>query len=499
MRALNSIRRYFGKDYGAFALACLSCVSLVFGVSIPRGAWADGQSSCTEGQQNMIDTCITGPQGTTLDPSITSALAQPGGMTEVSSRLSAMTSANAEVNANIADQCHRAGTACKEACDQEAQEYRAQQNIQIAQQLEQDGEKCKEVASNLATEYASQAGSDLGNSQQGADAADRSAATGQGGGNGDMLMGGLLGAGLALGAMCLMGSICEDDEEEAEDGSETVTEGDEEDVDCTAEGAHSNPDCVDDNLAKCEADPMAEGCKDFSDEYCSIGPEDETSPTSVDGMGVGTKYCQLAIAKNFCSPSGRESCPTCQGLERMQSPACENNPSLCLPQMTNEDKEMAQVVCPTDPIFSNPQFMAGSDAGGTDNDTIDDGIPEGTGPAVMSGSTTAASYGSGTYGAAVGANATGAGRPGSAGTGSSYQGTSPQALGGSAVGSGSAYSGTRSIASAQVNSEIAPALGPGLFARHSRVIAGKCQAGEVNNCGPRTFTQGLNSGSATSN
>ncbi len=80
------------------------------------------------------------------------------------------------------------------------------------------------------------------------------------------------------------------------------------------------------------------------------------------GEGVGTAYCKGVTGWNFCKTPGRESCPSCLQIQRNQSPACAQNPALCLAQNSAGEIEKAKLSCPTDPAFADPSFAAGAGA-----------------------------------------------------------------------------------------------------------------------------------------
>lgn len=486
-----------------YFMAYLSCISLVlspvvYAADAPVPSAPSGGATCEQGVQAMKKACVEDPQTTGLSDSMLTSALGADSMNSYGSQLSSAAATASNVSAQTAVACEQAGNSCKQACDNEATQKEA--NPLTASQgppLRKQGEQCKSIADQLAGDYAQTAAQTAQNSGQAA--ASGEAAKGGSGGGGDMLMGGLLGAGLAVGAMCLMGSICKGDEEkkDGEDDGEDGGDG-EEVVDCaTDENAASHASCQDHFLDQCEANPASAECEDFASHYCGLngetsGGDDTTNPTDV-GAGTGSQFCQIVIATRYCESGDRETCPSCQNLSRMNSPACASNASVCLPQMTTEDKQMAQVMCPTDPIFSNPLFMADTESGeGTGDDTTTP--PEGTGPSVESfmgdGTTTASVDGGGGVMGGETASDT------LTGIAKKYGSSAASAVGsvGSQLSDAARSSGlvdgvkNFGLATRQIASDIAPSVGPSLFSKVSKVIAQKCQAGEVNNCGPRSFT-----------
>lgn len=530
---IHSLSRFFGRDYFAFLLACVSCVSLVIlplpvnaadlpapaaGAPAPSGVGAN----CDKGIQQMKKACVEDPQLTGLDNSMLDQVLAADSMNSYGGQLSSAAANASNVSAQTAVNCESAGNSCKQACDQDAQKEtntanslrsnpmtaaQATVHDNNATKLKKQGEQCKGMADQLAGTYAQSAGNLAQNAGQAAGT--EAAAQGGSGKGGEMLMGGLLGAGLAVGAMCLMGSICKKD-----DKDKAGTDGDEddsgEDIDCAKdEGAAQHASCQDHFLDQCEANPASPECEDFAGHYCGLGgssgsTDEETAPTSTAGEGKGSYFCDIVLATRFCGDSAKENCPSCLNLARMNSSHCLTNPVQCLPQMTIEDKKTAQVVCPTDPLFANPTFIADMSSDSAEPDADDTSAADGTSIAIQSsaqGSTTTAAVpsssgvgstsGVGAYikkfAKGVSDSVTGNGSENGAGSFSSGAEGVGNALRGTASsiseGVGSLAAGARQLAS-----DIAPSVGPSLFTRVSKAIGQKCQAGKFNNCGPRSFT-----------
>lgn len=378
------------------------------------------------------------------------------GILQTSQHVAGAATVGAVTNAIVGDDCRAAGERCIEECEKDARPFDVSLPAH-AERIREKGRVCKEdaiakaniydqqVAGNLAARNnalqtaaaaggsgdiaqggAAEAPASSGGGSPSAPSSDPAPTSSGGGGGGNMMQGMVLGAAAGLGAMCLMGTLCDDGKKDEDEKSADMP------VNCQKdEDAYQKSECKDYFLLQCTGYLSAPGCEDFSPYYCGISESEETSETSTAStyqQGAGSDYCQIVIASQYCERSGREACPSCQNLARMSSDACKENPSVCLPQMTAEDKQMAQNTCPTDPIFSDPQFASGGSS-----DSNSDSVPEGTGPASFSASA------------------------------SSYSHRGPA-------------------------SEVGRAVGPSVFSQTSEVIKKRCLQGRLNNCGMRSFT-----------
>ncbi|MCB0411797.1 MAG: hypothetical protein KDD22_04685, partial [Bdellovibrionales bacterium] len=294
--------------------------------------------------------------------------------------------------------------------------------------------------------------------------------------------GAIIGMGI-LGVGCVLGLFCKnkdkDKDKDKDDGDDTTTppdDGDDDDVDvvenpdCTLPKYAKHPDCVNDSVDRCEKDPTAEGCDDFTETYCGPYKDPVIAPTaaSINGKGIGTVFCDLRNAKEFCKPNTRGVCPTCVNLAKLSSDSCKDNPVMCLPQMSEEDINKAKVVCPIDPLFSNPDFLAGKS-------TSESAVAyNGNG------------YNSTTVSASFGKKATAP----AAASGSSAKVAGKAATGNTATMTAGWNRPNRGVANTRVAADIAISVGPTLFARQSGSIARRCQSGKINNCGPRSIQRG---------
>jgi hypothetical protein len=309
-------------------------------------------------------------------------------------------------------------------------------------------------------------------------------------------------------------------------------------IDCSKSDAYQYQDC-NDYLANTCTQAMASNtygsdanCMNFGNRFCassssSIVPISSAPPViPADGMpvagaappigqageGVGTPFCQSVLAYNYCQTAGREQCPSCLLIANNQAAACVNNPALCLAQNSQDQINQAKTTCPTDPIFSNPAYVAGGAAvanqlaasqGGTALPAVV--LPQsvsGSSAAVEGAASSVVSTGSGTASGATGslpgattASNAAAREGGSTGAGSSaayanggganYVPSSVGAMGGREVAmSGGAGATARNTASTSGGpaSDVQGRFGPSVFAMGSQAIRQRCQAGKLNNC-----------------
>jgi hypothetical protein len=164
-------------------------------------------------------------------------------------------------------------------------------------------------------------------------------------------------------------------------------------------------------------------------------------PQTAPGSGVGTPFCQAAIAYNYCQSPGRGMCPSCLGLNKTQSPACAANPALCLAQNSQAQITAAKATCPTDPMFANPAYAVGGGSVATGLNTSGASLPV----VVLPQSTDSAS--------------------------------------GSALQPASVEDSSRAPASASgLPSDIQGQFGPSLFAMTAQSLQARCAAGKLNHC-----------------
>jgi hypothetical protein len=392
---------------------------------------------------------------------------------------------------------------------------------------------CKSIDNSIAT-MASAASS---NTAGAVAAADTQAATGAspgesgagGGGGNSALMTGLMGAALGAGLMMMMQKKDEDNQPQQQmaqapyhgalqpNGS----------IDCSKADALAYRDCNSFLENRCKTILDDPTCQQFSSRYCgpsagggaTIEVQPQTPPGvvfAVDpstlygarGEGMGSAYCRGVMGWNFCKVGGRGSCPSCLQIQRNQSPACAQNPALCLAQNSLGEIEKAKVSCPTDPAFADPAYAAGGGsqvpgsiaaAGGLPAVVLPQSVGTGNGATISKGSSAVSSGGISTQ-SAIAVAGTANGDQGiregftNGQSQASYDGTSGSIGGG--VGSASFVgSGGREFASASdsatgfrpssVNgpaSDVHGQFAPSLFSTSSQVIRQRCQAGRLNNC-----------------
>ncbi len=389
--------------------------------------------------------------------------------------------------------CQAALDQCKQFCEQAKKYHMGQSPPQRekAQKALSNGEKrCGAILAVIQDSNIS-AASLANHARQMDDTAE--SLRGQGGGMGK-LMSPLLGAGAALGVMCLMGrGICEGDDDEGEGAASSSTENGpvaEEDIDCNKAENHMYAKCEQHYIHLCQANTNGTGCNEFNNLYCGMNlttstddSEDAASikvnnelPLVSGKSGVGSTYCQYQVSVDYCKDDGTESCPSCRQLEQSKSPVCQANPATCLPGWTQTQLKEAQNYCPTDPMFmiadtstdngtattkeegSSSSGTVTSDDGETTSDTAS-GLPSGSGDGVPPETTSLDKI---------------------AGAGNTSVGS---------YGSSEAFNPYGDLATYSVGS----AFGPSLFAHSSKVYNEKCEMGLIDNCGPR---EGLGAASA---
>lgn len=123
-------------------------------------------------------------------------------------------------------------------------------------------------------------------------------------------------------------------------------------VDCNAEDAYSHTECNDTLVQACMNKYGESRCQNFSNRYCA-------SATESAGSGLGSYFCKNVNAYKFCQQAGREGCPSCMQLVANKGPNCQVNPTACLLQQSPSDIAKAKQNCPTDPAFSDPNYVSG--------------------------------------------------------------------------------------------------------------------------------------------
>jgi hypothetical protein len=382
-------------------------------------------------------------------------------------------------------QCGKVFDACKDACAGTTNETKCNEYGQASKEM---------AAGEVQNADTQQSAMDT-----------QSAASGQSG-SGDM-MGMLMGAGIGglLGYMMAkkMNEDKKEDEPTPDPDSALLPTGQ---LDCSKGDAYMYGECNAWLEANC-AGSTTPACTKFSNRYCGSDPAQVKASGGFVGEGLGTAFCKNVAATNFCKVQGRSMCPSCLGLARNNSAACQQDPSLCLAQNSPEQINEAKKTCPTDPAFSDPNYVAGG--GSQVPDTINNGslpavvLPQsvaGVKPASVSGGAAVidAKSSSG-YSTASVAGASGAGTGASAG-GAIREGEAAGAVAGSngsagTYAAGAAVSGVaRDVASAKsgVNyrtasaegrpSDVEGPFGPSLFKTSTEVIKSRCDAGKLNNC-----------------
>jgi len=362
-----------------------------------------------------------------------------------------------------------------------------------------------------------------------ADSQKTQSASGAGGGGGDAMMGALMGAALGAGMAMLMNKKKEDDKppQQIPHNGALQANGT---IDCSKPDAFMFRDCNSFMENRCKNILDDPTCQQFSNRFCGGGAaaggnatllaQPATPPGVVFGVdpstlmgqqgeGVGSQYCKGVMAWNYCKTSGRELCPSCLAIAKNQSPACAQNPALCMAQNSASEIEKAKQTCPTDPAFADPAFAGGGAggppavAGGGGMPALvlpqSVGAPEGGGAASAHSASNSSSGSAGAGGSMNGQGAaSAAAEAGGSGDGQAARegdanGASAGSQGGSAGGGVALNYGTQSAAGgrelAQAGggnrgpaSDVESQYGPSLFNTSTQVIRRRCQAGKLNNC-----------------
>lgn len=422
--------------------------------------------------------------------------------------------------------CMEAQSQCKQTCDNMKNQYNSSKNtsppyvismnpfqqnqglIQSqGQELQEGNQICaKDISEMLASVGGEKSGLDqaAAESEMTRQAAENQSGAAGGGSGGGMspMMAGLLGAALGAGAAMLMNKKKKDKKDEKKDPvSEDGT------VDCTVGGSEVYSDCNEHYVSQCIGDLNTEACKKFANRYCSTSSNNSsnngsnTTPATSDsgiiiasaedkdikGEGVGTQFCFTAQATEFCSSSGRETCPSCLQLETNKADVCKDNPALCLAQNSPAEIEAAKNSCPSDPMFSNPDYVAGGGATIGDNS----GAPDPVIPGQYASSSTSESL----IGGSGGITKEGSGSNSSDQNSTVSNNNSNNQRGVGFSGSDSEMvdpvlpSGVQ-VASAKTlpargPTSVGGAMGPSLFSMNSAIIESRCRKGELAHCAPK--------------
>lgn len=396
---------------------------------------------------------------------------------------------------------------CQKACSPPSADEDGDGNTKKEAKKNQDELKKCEDKTGAVEQKLAQAAGEAGRVADGAEKTEDASnpggdpSEGSGGGMSPM-MAGLLGAAAGALAGYMLGKKKNEDKDK-----DSVVDKDG-NVDCTKAGSEAYSDCNDTYLAKCAEDFSSSVCKNFSGRYCaavsSQTPANNSTPVNqtdsgviiasaedkdIKGEGVGSQFCFTVQATDFCTASNRAECPSCQQLQTNKAAACKSNPALCLAQNSKTDIDAAKTSCPNDPLFSNPDYMAG---GGS---KVPSELQTGEDPILpmpysSNEGTDVASIASAGGEAVIGANsemaggvAVGGGNSEMAGNGFASGGTGVGVSGSSSAfgGSGSAADMARARAiragiRGPANSlNVASAVGPSLFAVSSEIIGSRCK------------------------
>lgn len=243
------------------------------------------------------------------------------------------------------------------------------------------------------------------------------------------------------------------DAEEAAKKEEEDKDGDGS-ADCAKAESATKTECKGTFYAKCDKDPTAEGCSDFSDSYCKT-----TDPVP------DAAFCRKMSAANYCSKSDSINKGNCM--------SCREISSGFTGQYSPEDLANSCALCSGDPLCSTggSYFAYRAAVGST--------APAG-GNSLSSNLPGTAGAGSGGSGVAV--------PPGSGGAGTGGSGPFGQSLTG---GGGSLASGTMQVQNSGANQyRISSSHSQSNFRVHSSIIQRFCQQGSMVGCGPLVGVSG---------
>lgn len=235
-------------------------------------------------------------------------------------------------------------------------------------------------------------------------------------------------------------------------------------IDCSKNDAYMFTQCDEQLSTACKNAMTDPRCVNFAGRYCP-------------STGSGTPYCNTVAAYNYCSPGGRDTCPSCLQLQKESSEACQLDPAQCLAQNSAAELQKARAQCPTDPIFAAmPASSATSPVvavpgatpvagGGVNNPNLPPVVlPKSLSTASVNGTATRDAYSN---------NPSGQVSSGASSASSS-----------AGSGSGTAIRDTAAIRTASVGPapDVVGPYGPSVFATSSQVIRSHCAAGKFLNC-----------------
>lgn len=232
-------------------------------------------------------------------------------------------------------------------------------------------------SANTNASCASDAGKTADNSSSNAQP-QSSGGAGSGSGGGSMMPMLAVGALAGLAGYMLGKKMAEKKDEDKDDDSAKLPNGQ---YDCSKKDAYKFSACDGNLELSCRANLESETCVNFAARFCGApapqsGPAPAVLPldsAAQSGAGIGSPFCKLVMATNYCKPGGREACPSCLQIAKDKSPACQQNPALCLAQNSPEQIAQAKNSCPTDPMFADPKYAGGG--GGQVPSQIGSGLP----------------------------------------------------------------------------------------------------------------------------
>lgn len=395
-----------------------------------------------------------------------------------SGQLGAASASNAEAAESAVKACEKAKQQCKpdqNGCT--AKDCKdAAKHLSTAKELfasmQGSGEGAAATGDNTCADNGTQPASS--DSPAGEPAPESASSSGSGGSMMPALMAGAAGA--------LLGYMLGKKKKEKDDDDSALLDNGQ--LDCSKDDASEFQGCngvLETMCMKTMDDPR---CQKFAARYCGGGETnalprvDKIPPVfisssssaaatpGVPGEGMGSPFCRASMAHNYCKAGGRTSCPSCIQIERQKLTVCQETPALCLAQNSPADIAKAKLTCPTDPLFSDPAYLAGLNPGGS-------GTGSGGLPVVVLPGETPVGTTTGTSTTGNGSGAPAVVLPSSVATSTGSTGYAP-----------SSATTTREVASVSGGpaSDIAGQFGPSLFTVGTNTIRSRCASGKFNNC-----------------
>ncbi len=380
-------------------LSIIYLTSTVY-IGMPVSAYANSVQNCKDGSKQLQDQA---KETANTSNTIQNNAAQQAGslagtdINQGSQIATMMNAGSCDLNNQTVANLQEAYNKCSEACNpsKASDDNSSRSTADEAQQIQAEMQSCQKAIQPYIQAYQTGA-AEACQAAEGARQVDQATRDDGAGGGGGMspMMAGLLGAALGAGAAMLLNKKKDKDKEKEKEKDEDPVD-EEGNVDCSKAGSEVYSDCNEHFVQKCKDEFSSEECQNFSNRYCTAGSSNtsteqasnSTPATSnsgiiiasaedkdIKGEGVGSNYCFNYQATNYCATAGRETCPSCLQLETNKAAACKANPAICIAQNSPAEIEEAKKTCPSDPMFSNPDYVAGGGSTVPDVEGLSDPI-----------------------------------------------------------------------------------------------------------------------------